>query len=151
MADGALPEDGAAGQLAEWVRAQMAAEVARLERAGVRILPLRVKNMGVVVEREGPGRPRRVLNRLELDTAFDFAKVVRLLVGPPTPVPAELSTGRGKLVYHNVVLGTTSPVTLLAGYVTEPSLHADNELALWRFVNNRLQAADHRVEFGPPE
>jgi hypothetical protein len=142
-------DDAAAAPLAEWVRAQMAAEVARLERAGVRVLPLRVKNMGIAVEREGPGKPRRVLNRLELDTSFNFSAVVRLLVGPPTPVPAELSAGRGKLVYHNLVLGTTSPVTLLAGYVTEPSLHPDNELALWRFVNNRLQAADHRVEFGP--
>lgn len=133
--------------LALFVKAAAAQEVARLTDAGARVIVLPVANVGVVVESKADGS-EEIINRVELATKFDTSVVCGLMLSPPTSIPAHLTeAGRGALTLQFVVLQTPSPIMLLAAVVMEPSAHPNNDLRVWRFVNNKQHATTHVVDF----
>jgi hypothetical protein len=168
---GASQGHGEDAELVAWLDREKEAERTRLSGMGARVLPLRVRNMGIVweepgrVERadgsvpEGPpaaaGGPLRCVNRVELDTTYDFAKIKTVLVSEPRACP--IASREGWKFVH-VVLLSRGPVGLLLPYLYNPRLHefvgergdpsprAPNDLRSWLFVNSRLESTRHEVD-----
>ena len=116
-----------------WVSAAADREAARAEACGTRTLKLTVKNCGVV---RGDGR---VVNRVEVDTGFNFDTVKQILLSPPTSIPVKAGYS-----LRFVVLSTGKPIVLLLPYVFEDGL-AGNAFKHWEFVNSDLKSSRHQV------
>ncbi|KAF9897683.1 hypothetical protein BX616_005153 [Lobosporangium transversale] len=68
-----------------WIQTNVDQEVARIRATGTSIEPLTVKNFGVVVDlsRKKP----TAINRIEINSSFDFKKVQQIMVSPGIPYP----------------------------------------------------------------
>ena len=151
--------------VAEWVKEQAAAELARvLAVPGTRAISIPVNNTAIMHERTGPKKGDVcVVNRVECRTAFDFNRVHQVLVSPAIPCPHK----RG-FNYVNVILfagtkssaattttssggvgagggadkGATraSPVAMLVPYLYDAGIPG-NELTEWVLINSKAARA----------
>eukprot|EP00742_Colponemidia_sp_Colp-10_P009554 GILJ01010431.1.p1 GENE.GILJ01010431.1~~GILJ01010431.1.p1 ORF type:complete len:168 (+),score=32.94 GILJ01010431.1:29-532(+) len=129
------PEDNPDYDVAQWMKEQMAKEIARLKTQGATVIPMTVKNTGVV---KGGGKKAPLINRVEVDTGFDFDKVKQIMLSDPIPSPKE------GFSYVNVLLFTDKPVPLILPYLFD-SRKNRNSLSEWVFINNKLIQSRHRV------
>ena len=81
------------------------------------------------------------MNRVEVDTTFDFTKVTMLLVSAETACWVKPGYS-----YAHVVLFTEKPVPLLLPYLYDKAHQADNNLREWVFINKRGDRARHSVD-----
>ena len=119
-----------------WVGEMADREVARAEALGQRTLKLTTKNCGVV---HASGA---VVNRVEVDTGFNFDTVSQILLSPPVPIPRDVKDG---FSLRFVVLSTGKPIVLLLPYVHETAAPA-NDFKRWEFINNELRSSHHEVD-----
>ncbi|EQC26014.1 hypothetical protein SDRG_16161 [Saprolegnia diclina VS20] len=128
--------------LAAWIKTRSAKEAKRLQKMGVKCIPLGVKNMAIVREDNDV-----VLNRVEVDTAFSMNLIEQIMVADERrDVP-----DKAGYVYVNVLLlakpasATKQPVALVMPYVYDASVSA-NTLTQWVFINNDFERSQHIVE-----
>ena len=88
-------------------------------------------------------QPKDVLNRVEVDTGFNFDTVIQILLSEPQPCPPTLKEGSFALRF--VVLSTGKPMLLLLPYLYDTSL-LGNTLTEWEFINNKFASSRHKVE-----
>mmetsp|Transcript_89939 Transcript_89939/g.270351 ORF Transcript_89939/g.270351 Transcript_89939/m.270351 type:complete len:165 (+) Transcript_89939:248-742(+) len=88
-------------------------------------------------------QPKDVLNRVEVDTGFNFDTVIQILLSEPQPCPPTLKEGSFALRF--VVLSTGKPMLLLLPYLYDTSL-LGNTLSEWEFINNKFASSRHKVE-----
>lgn len=119
-----------------WVQAQVEAEAARVVGLGQRVIKLPVKNCSIVRQ------TKDVVNRVEVDTAFNFDTVTQILLSEPVQCPAHIKQG---YALRFAVLSTGKPVLLLLPYVYDVSL-LGNSLSHWEFINNQFVSSRHQVE-----
>lgn len=86
--------------LKDWVQLKVDEEVSRIVGLGQRAIRLSVKNCAIVRQ------TKDVVNRVEVDTGFDFDRVNQILLSEPLTCPSELK------VCH-----------LLSNVVSSPSRH----------------------------
>jgi len=120
-----------------WMRERLAQEVDAIAARGGKCIPMAVKNCGVVREKANV-----VVNRVEVNTGFDFDKVQRLMLSDPVLCPV-----KPKHWYITVLLFTDKPLPLVLPYLYEKTGH--NPLTEWLFLNNNLARSRHRVDFDP--
>eukprot|EP00761_Pharyngomonas_kirbyi_P003338 gb/GECH01003342.1/.p1 GENE.gb/GECH01003342.1/~~gb/GECH01003342.1/.p1 ORF type:complete len:179 (+),score=55.41 gb/GECH01003342.1/:1-537(+) len=118
-------------QSVEWMNSQLDNEKQRLQSQGTKVLPAPVKNTGVVKE------SKRVVNRVEFNTAFDFDKIQQILVSDPIPCPM-----RPNHQYVHVVL-ITGGMPLIFPYLFPHDRM--NQLTDWVFINNQFKRSRHKV------
>lgn len=94
-----------------------------------------VKNCGVVRE-----KAHVVVNRVEVNTGFDFDNVQRLMLSDPVPCPVKAGYW-----YVTVLLFTDKPLPLVLPYLYERNSY--NTLTQWVFINNNLARSRHSVDF----
>ncbi|OZJ03604.1 hypothetical protein BZG36_03695 [Bifiguratus adelaidae] len=140
-------------QARDWIKEQVSKEVTRLKEAGSPSLPLSIKNCGIVANMTNERRPKAI-NRVEVDTNFDFHKIVQVMISPPTPYPH-----KADYVYVNVLLFTDKPLPILIPYLYDTALKTPvqnegeevrdvvmkNDLKDWLFVNNLGVRARHKI------
>eukprot|EP00928_Gymnodinium_smaydae_P013800 TRINITY_DN15007_c0_g1_i1.p1 TRINITY_DN15007_c0_g1~~TRINITY_DN15007_c0_g1_i1.p1 ORF type:complete len:204 (+),score=50.84 TRINITY_DN15007_c0_g1_i1:57-668(+) len=131
-------EQALASKVKEWVKGELDKEVARVEACGQKILRLAVKNCSVV-------RPDKnsVINRVEIDTTFDFDAVQQIMLSDAMPCPLEEKKG---FSLRFVVLSTGKPIVMILPYLYDTSM-AGNSLREWSLINNKLKSSRHRVDF----
>ncbi|TPX42982.1 hypothetical protein SeLEV6574_g05303 [Synchytrium endobioticum] len=83
----------------QWLLITVKAEEQRLRRTGATPLLLTTKNFTMITEL---GTPSRIVNKVELDTGFDFDKINQILVSDPLPYPHD-----PEWLYVHVLLITT--------------------------------------------
>ncbi|TPX35271.1 hypothetical protein SmJEL517_g02216 [Synchytrium microbalum] len=151
-----------------WLLKTVNLEVERLRRSGTKPILLSTKNFVMTVEE---GTPSRIVNKIELDTGFDFDKITQILVSDPIPYPGDTSWE-----YANVLLITTNAqFPMILPYLYRPSMITDvsdssssepttaevskkkkrgkadrptilrNSLTDWIFVNNSGKQSRHVV------
>ncbi|KAI9106048.1 hypothetical protein DFS34DRAFT_42986 [Phlyctochytrium arcticum] len=145
--DLALDEEGK-----RWLADKIEEEAIRLRKAGVKPLVLSVKNFGVV--RQDDHYPPLVINRLEIDTGFDFGKRIKqLMVSDSIDFPL-----REGFRYCNLVLLTeVLEVPLLVPYVYPSALLKEdesatlkrslikNDLREWLLINSKHQRSRQSI------
>ncbi|CAK4639848.1 hypothetical protein AeMF1_017998 [Aphanomyces euteiches] len=125
-------------EIAAWIKQMQEKEVSRLQRAGAKAIPLKVKNMAIVRETLDV-----VLNRVEVDTNFSMDKISQILIAEETaPVP-----NKPQYVYVNVLLlpaasNPTAQVALVMPYVYDAHV-IGNSLTQWVFINNKMERSHH--------
>lgn len=126
-------------EVGAWLDAACDAEMARItaESPGQRLLKLRPLNFGL--ERETKKGRERIVNRVELDTVFDFSRVKSLLTSPPVDCPAK----PGYKACHVILLAPPSPVALIFTYLFADSVA--NDLARFRLINKAGAGALHVI------
>ncbi|KAF8926005.1 hypothetical protein EDD21DRAFT_98876 [Dissophora ornata] len=87
-----------------WIKNNVEQEVARIRATGTNIEPMAVKNFGVVVDQSR--KKATAINRIEIDTSFDFKKVQQIMVSSGIPYPH-----KENFEYVNVLLFTDSAET----------------------------------------
>ena len=76
-------------ELKQWVQEKVDAEVSRAVGLGQRIIKLPVKNCAIVRQDKG------VVNRVEVDTGFNFDQVVQILLSEPQQCPKGMKVSAG--------------------------------------------------------
>lgn len=106
-------------------------EIARLKTMGQKVLPLKVKNTGLMKRIEN-SKPV-YFNRVEFDTTFDFASVQQILVAPPAPAEGR---PEGYVSTCVVLLIKGKALPMIFGYIVDQSNeYASNALDHWLLVN----------------
>ncbi|KAL1522712.1 hypothetical protein AB1Y20_017687 [Prymnesium parvum] len=123
-------------ELKLWVQSKVEDEVSRVVGLGQKVIKLPVKNCAVVRQ------VKDVVNRLEVDTGFNFDTVVQILLSDPVPCPPEVKDG---YALRFVVLSTGKPMLLLLPYLYDTSM-VGNTLTEWEFINNALASSRHKVD-----
>eukprot|EP01094_Clydonella_sp_ATCC50884_P026314 TRINITY_DN7178_c0_g1_i1.p1 TRINITY_DN7178_c0_g1~~TRINITY_DN7178_c0_g1_i1.p1 ORF type:complete len:163 (-),score=52.35 TRINITY_DN7178_c0_g1_i1:622-1110(-) len=121
-------------EVRHWMLQLSCREATRIREHGSQVIPLEVKNTSVVVTDE-----KKVLNRIEACTAFDFNTVKRIMVSEPVECPHKKG-----YAYVHVLCFTSKPIPLLLPYLFE--MRPDNKLDEWLFINTRLEQSHHRIE-----
>ncbi len=125
-------------------------EVENLKQKGARTIPMNVKNFSQVLEVESleDGEKYTVLNRIELDTSFDFKKIQQVMISSSVDVP-----DREGFKFCTVLLFTDKPIPLLVPYVYLESLPVENRtdkvqnpLDTWLFVNNKFETVRQVID-----
>ncbi len=133
--------------LSDWLKEQVEAERMRLASHGVRALVLPVKNCALVVNMQTQPKKPIAINRIEVDTGFQFDKIKQVLVSPPIHCPHDRT-----LTYRNICLYTDKPVPILLAYLypthhqTAHATPVTNRLVEWLFINNNGQRARMQVD-----
>jgi len=118
--------------VSQWMKQQVQAEVVRIRSLNANAIPVPIKNVGIVRKSKG------FLNRLEVNTSFDFDKVKRLMISEPIAAP------KAGYSYVHVLCFTDQAVPLILPYLyhTNPT----NDLKHWLFQNNQFQRSQHCIE-----
>eukprot|EP01114_Cavostelium_apophysatum_P000246 TRINITY_DN10239_c0_g1_i2.p1 TRINITY_DN10239_c0_g1~~TRINITY_DN10239_c0_g1_i2.p1 ORF type:complete len:152 (+),score=22.96 TRINITY_DN10239_c0_g1_i2:32-457(+) len=124
-------------EVSSWMNNQLDVELKRIKSMQSNAIPLPVKNMGII--REKKGNKELVINRLEINTSFDFDKIVQLMISDSTPCPMKKDFS-----YVNVVLFADKPLPLIVPYLY--LVDKQNELKEWLFINNSLQRTRRRID-----
>lgn len=82
---------------------------------------------------------KTIINRVEIDTKFDFSKVERILISDSIPCP--LKKGYS---YVNVLLFTKAPIPLVFPYLYLKE--TKNKLQEWVFINADKIRVRHHVD-----
>ena len=78
-------------ELKQWVQTKVEAEISRVVGLGSRIMKLPVKNCAIVRQ------TKDVINRVEVDTGFNFDTVIQILLSEPEPCPEKVKVRRHHL------------------------------------------------------
>ena len=136
---------------------------------GYRAVPLSVKNHGIVLEELSQKNKVKIIvvNRIEVNTAMDFSKIIQIMVSDPISYPYKPG-----YAYVHVVCLTDKPLPLLIPYIypervsTTPTtittpdhppiiqiasgpsggVVLENNLKEWIFVNIKSQSARHHIQ-----
>ncbi|EGG21087.1 hypothetical protein DFA_00962 [Cavenderia fasciculata] len=120
--------------VAKWMKDMLNREVKKLKDQGARCTQLTVKNTGILIQEEN-----KILNRVEVDTAFDFDEVISILISDSTECPVKKGYS-----YINVILITKKPTPMILPYIY---LKSDvNKLTDWVFINNQFGRSQHKIE-----
>ncbi|KAF2069321.1 hypothetical protein CYY_009358 [Polysphondylium violaceum] len=119
----------------KWVKDQLNKEKKRITSMGSKSIAVDVKNTGIVKEEE----PVRIINRLELNTNFNFDRVGQILISDSVEVPMKKG-----FRYINVLLFSNNPVPLIVPYVYQES--PENTLTEWLFINNQFARSRHTIK-----
>ncbi|KAM9968038.1 hypothetical protein ACTFIW_002469 [Dictyostelium discoideum] len=116
-----------------WMKDQLNKEKRRINRMGSKSIPVDVKNAGIIKEENGV-----ILNRMELNTNFDFDKVSQIMVSESTECPV-------KKGYHyiTVLLFANNPTPLIVPYIYFND--TQNKLTDWLFINNQFSRSRHTI------
>lgn len=126
-------------EVKSWLEGLVAKECCRVRRVnGTRVIPLPVKNCGILVESKG--KKNVIVNRLEIDTGFDFDKVKQILLSPPIPCPVKPNFS---MVF--CVLLTEKPLPMIVPYMFDVTTRL-NFLREWVFINSRLKKSRHSIQ-----
>ncbi|EEB07242.1 hypothetical protein SJAG_02327 [Schizosaccharomyces japonicus yFS275] len=131
----------------EWMAKKIAEEIERLKKQGAKAVPLTVKNTSVVLDEDTD----TVINRIELNTSFDFSRIEQIMLSPP-----QLYPHNANLQFVFVLCFTCLPHPLIIPYLYAPKLvgknllpRADglveNTLKRWAFINDKMERADHVI------
>eukprot|EP00929_Paragymnodinium_shiwhaense_P084629 TRINITY_DN45267_c0_g2_i1.p1 TRINITY_DN45267_c0_g2~~TRINITY_DN45267_c0_g2_i1.p1 ORF type:complete len:216 (-),score=75.19 TRINITY_DN45267_c0_g2_i1:248-895(-) len=124
-------------QLKAWAGELLAAEIARVEACGQRIQKLAVKNCGIVRPDSGS-----LINRVEVETEFDFDVVQQIMLSEPSACPLDAKKG---FYLRFVVLYTGKPTLLILPYLYDAAV-VGTSLQDWEFVNKNMQSSRHHVD-----
>lgn len=114
-----------------WIKQQVTAECERIKAGNARVVPLPVKNCGILVEHDdippsmqgknASSRKRRVkvVNRIEIGSGMDFTAVSQLMISDPVPYP--FRTGY-QFVHVLAFTASSNTMALLCPYVYAPYL-----------------------------
>lgn len=159
VADEDLDELGIEKDVASWIEAEGAKEVARLKACGQRHIQLVPKNMAILrTKRGGVGRGAAgsgsasemaaaaeeiIVNRVEIGTRFNFNKIRSIMVSEDrVPCPA-----KADFMYVNVAMFTDNmQLPIIMPYLYDGKEQA-NDLAEWEFVNAEMSSSRHSVHF----
>ncbi|KAG0223664.1 hypothetical protein BGW42_005730 [Actinomortierella wolfii] len=84
-----------------WINERVETEVTRVKTTGANVTSLPVKNFGIVVDMS---RKKPVaINRIEIDSSFDFKQIQQIMVSPSIPYPH-----KANFEYVNVILLTAN-------------------------------------------
>eukprot|EP00698_Gefionella_okellyi_P018072 TRINITY_DN5390_c0_g1_i2.p2 TRINITY_DN5390_c0_g1~~TRINITY_DN5390_c0_g1_i2.p2 ORF type:complete len:167 (-),score=33.69 TRINITY_DN5390_c0_g1_i2:49-498(-) len=119
--------------VAAWMKEQVEKEIQRFASMGHKSIALPVKNMGIVMDGQ------TCVNRVELDTNFDFNKIRQIQIAEPVACPHK--DGYNFLF---VLLISTSPIPLVMPYLYQRN--RKNKLQHWIFINNKLERSRHKIE-----
>ncbi|KAF9988957.1 hypothetical protein BGZ75_008138 [Mortierella antarctica] len=105
-----------------WIKENVDQEVARIRATGTSIEPLAVKNFGIVVDLSR--KKASAINRIEIDTRFDFKKVQQIMVSAGVPYPH-----KENFEYVNVLLFAESTETpMLVPYLYDTKFRTQEPL-----------------------
>ncbi|KAF9284497.1 hypothetical protein BGZ68_004654 [Mortierella alpina] len=105
-----------------WIKENVDQEVARIRATGTSIEPLAVKNFGIVVDLSR--KKASAINRIEIDTHFDFKKVQQIMVSAGVPYPH-----KENFEYVNVLLFADSTQTpMLVPYLYDTKFRTQEPL-----------------------
>ncbi|KAG0256587.1 hypothetical protein DFQ27_005655 [Actinomortierella ambigua] len=157
-----------------WINERVESELTRVKATGVNVTSLPVKNFGIVVDLS---RKKPVaINRIEIDSTFDFKQIQQIMVSPSIPYPHKTN-----FEYVNVILLTANqedtPMLIPYLYDTKfktqeplpenddsktsaapagrksseekeqrPWINVKNNLTEWLLVNNQHQRARHHID-----
>eukprot|EP01116_Phalansterium_solitarium_P003797 TRINITY_DN14621_c0_g1_i1.p1 TRINITY_DN14621_c0_g1~~TRINITY_DN14621_c0_g1_i1.p1 ORF type:complete len:149 (+),score=44.27 TRINITY_DN14621_c0_g1_i1:39-485(+) len=128
-----------------WMKDQLEQEIARLKGLNQRIIPLPVKNTGIIVQQPQSRKQKvTIVNRVEFGTAFDFRKVQQILLQNPIPCPSKPT-----YLFQHVVLLSDAPLPMIFGYLYEKN--PKNSLEDWRFVNSQGDQCSHHWDLNNKE
>ncbi|RUS18360.1 hypothetical protein BC937DRAFT_88848 [Endogone sp. FLAS-F59071] len=152
-----VPDQGAKAWIQEQVDAEVvrmnmdADQAGRIEGAASDGLDCEAKNYGIVANLSSEKRPKAI-NRIEIDTAFDFRKITQIMISPAIPYPHKPDHE-----YVNVLLLHDKPLPLLVPYLYSKAVTTEvededvadkaekgrlrpvtlkNELKDWLLINN---------------
>ncbi|KAL6069345.1 hypothetical protein QOT17_007608 [Balamuthia mandrillaris] len=118
----------------EWMQNLVKEEVKRIKSAGSNAIPVPIKNTALL--RKG----NKIINRVEVDTGFDFNKVRQIMLSDPVPCPLKPS-----FFYVHVLLFTHQPIPIILPYLFKKKRKTNN-LTDWMFINNKGQSSHHQVQ-----
>ncbi|KAF9961900.1 hypothetical protein BGZ72_001007 [Mortierella alpina] len=105
-----------------WIKENVDQEVARIRATGTSIEPLAVKNFGIVVDLSR--KKASAINRIEIDTRFDFKKIQQIMVSAGVPYPH-----KENFEYVNVLLFADSTETpMLVPYLYDTKFRTQEPL-----------------------
>ncbi|KAG0200793.1 hypothetical protein BGX28_006228 [Mortierella sp. GBA30] len=105
-----------------WIRENVDQEVARIRATGTNIEPLAVKNFGIVVDLSR--KKASAINRVEIDTNYDFKKIQQIMVSAGVPYPH-----KENFEYVNVLLFADSTETpMLVPYLYDTKFRTQEPL-----------------------
>ncbi|KAI9474300.1 MAG: hypothetical protein EXX96DRAFT_529507 [Benjaminiella poitrasii] len=99
----------------EWIQEQSDKEVKRIHDVGSSVLPLKIKNCGIISNFDN--KKPKAINRVEVDTNCDLSKVQQIMVSPPIAYPHKENFN-----YVNLVLVTSQPIPLLVPYLYKTNM-----------------------------
>ncbi|KAI7906474.1 uncharacterized protein BX663DRAFT_529208 [Cokeromyces recurvatus] len=99
----------------EWIQEQSDKEVKRIRDVGSSVLPLKIKNCGIISNFDN--KKPKAINRVEVDTNCDLSKVQQIMVSPSIPYPH-----KDNFNYVNLILVTNQPIPFLVPYLYKTNL-----------------------------
>ncbi|KAF9114227.1 hypothetical protein BGX27_011429 [Mortierella sp. AM989] len=109
-----------------WIKENVEQEATRIRSTGTNIEPLTVKNFGVVVDLSR--KKASAINRIEINSSFDFKNIQQIMVSPGIPYPH-----KENFEYVNVLLfGESAATPMLVPYLydtkfkTQEPVEGDN-------------------------
>lgn len=120
-------------KLKEWLKGKVDAEIASIKERGANAIPMSVSNTSIVRE------DNLIINRVEMDTKFDFTLIKQILVSSPTSCP--LKPG---FVYVNVLMFTDKPLPLIIPYLYQKQ--KGNKLTEWLLINADGIRVRHHID-----
>lgn len=145
-------------EVAAWITKQLNKETKRISSMGQAVLPVTARNCGIVREEEEDKEGKKtttIMNRIELNSGFDFRRVVQVMTSPPVACPCKEGYS---LVFVVMVVPAPSsgggskgkvrmapPPPLLAPYIFDSRI-PENDLSSWSLVNNEGAQALIKVE-----
>ncbi|KAF9970722.1 hypothetical protein BGZ73_006503 [Actinomortierella ambigua] len=106
-----------------WINERVETELTRVKATGVNVSSMPVKNFGIVVDMS---RKKPVaINRIEIDSTFDFKQIQQIMVSPSIPYPH-----KANFEYVNVILLTANPedTPMLVPYLYDTKLKTQEPL-----------------------
>ncbi|KAF9172945.1 hypothetical protein BGX20_004479 [Mortierella sp. AD010] len=105
-----------------WINENVEREVARIRSTGTNIEPLPVKNFGIVVDLSR--KKATAINRIEINSSFDFKKVQQIMVSPGIVYPH-----KENFEYVNVLLfGESTGTPMLVPYLYDTKFKTQEPL-----------------------
>ncbi|KAG4088485.1 hypothetical protein H8356DRAFT_1724187 [Neocallimastix lanati (nom. inval.)] len=114
-------------------------------------IPLPVKNTSIVIDFPKPKHPIAI-NRIEVNSGFDFKKIKQIMVSEPEPI--DIKPGYS---YVHVLLFTDKPLPIIIPYLYEVNLKTvtekdkkevlvKNNLTEWLLINSKGERTRQRVD-----
>lgn len=128
-------------RIIKFIEQQVELEKNRLVEQGARILPVKIRNTALILERRGKGTTPSKVNQIEFTTTYDFDNVVQILISNSIPVP---HGEESNLRYVNLILLVGGPIAMLVPYIYKQE--DDNNLNEWMLVNANGKCSRLRVE-----
>jgi len=120
--------------LMQWFHSLVSKEVKRLKEQDINAIPVPVKGMDTIPA------GHVVLNRLEIDTNYDFTKITQIMVSDPIPCPFLPAY---QYVHVLLFVNEKMPPIILPFFHQQQK---NNQLTDWLFINAKGEQAQHIVK-----